>query len=135
VTTTWWDSAALGALAEGDEAAVIELEDASAVCSFEIARVAAYVLVLQEPNDRLRTSYLARWREIETTVRFDPIDTRIVDVAVEHAGGWQQLAADRALELAGAQRSDAQRIVSVDPDLLVAAQAHGFRVAHIPPPS
>ena len=76
------------------------------------------------------TARLEAWDSLHACLALVALDDTVITPAAEMVRQWM-VPARTALEIAGAQRVDALRVVSPSEELLTVAQLLGFRVAHI----
>jgi hypothetical protein len=132
VTSTWWDARGLVALVLRRESAILEQEAASSLHALATASVQVPALLRVGVVDDLDrwTARLEAWDTLAALLQPTALDDTVITPAAEMVRQWM-VPARTALEIAGAQRVDALRIVSPSEELLTVAQLLGFRVAHI----
>ena len=132
MTSTWWDAEGLAEFVLGREAAVLEEQGASSLHALATVAVEVPALLrLGAVDDPSRwVARLAAWDALLAGINLVSLDDDVTQPASEMVRQWM-VPARTALELVGAQRVDAVRVVSPSEELLTVAQLLGFRVAHI----
>lgn len=132
MTSTWWDAEGLAEFVLGREAAVLEEQGASSLHALATVAVEVPALLgLGAVDDPSRwAARLAAWDALLAGINLVSLDDDVTQPASEMVRQWM-VPARTALELVGAQRVDAVRVVSPSEELLTVAQLLGFRVAHI----
>lgn len=132
MTSTWWDADGLAELVLGRQSALLEEEAASSLHALATVAVEVPALLrLGAVDDPSRwAARLVAWDVLLAGIDLVPLDDTVTQRAAEMVRQWMA-PARTALELVGAQRVDAVRVVSPSEELLIVAQLLGFRVAHI----
>ena len=131
----WWTAAAIAALAAGDEAAAIEFWEQPDLHGLATISVDSWaLLVLSTPPESVEPNQRDLLNATIALVTRWPIDDRLATSATELVDTYR-LPARIAWELAGAGLAKADRVITPDRPLMIAAAMLGYRTYSTGDPS